>query len=73
MTSTSPVFSYQPQQSGGAMESNLQVSIPNQNNYSNKVKKLGGVIKGLGVFLKHKLNFLDTVFLLFCIFFKLTK
>ena len=49
MTSTSPVFSYQPQQSGGGMEPNLQVSVPNQNNYSNKVKKLGGVIKGLGV------------------------
>jgi len=49
MTSTSPVFSYQPQQSGGAMESNLQVSIPNQNSSLNKVKKLGGVIKGLGI------------------------
>jgi len=49
MTSTSPVFSYQPQQSSGAMEPNMQVSIPNQNNSLNKVKKLGGVIKGLGI------------------------
>ena len=45
MTSTE----YQPQLNGDAVQPQVQVSIPNQNNASNKVKKLGAVIKGLGV------------------------
>ena len=45
MTSTE----YQPQLNGGAIQPQVQVSIPNQNSASNKIKKLGAVIKGLGV------------------------